>query len=137
MRFNLLTLSIGIIGIAAVVDAFWEPPWTAMRLGGLALGIVSFATLIVARLQLGRAFSVRAKAQTLVTTGIYARIRNPIYIFGTLALCGFVLWANQPRLLFFLVVLVPMQIYRARNEQRVLAEHFGAAYQEYKRNTWF
>ena len=136
MRFNLATLALGILGIAFIVHLFWGPPWTALRLSGLALSILSFLVVIIARLQLGRAFSVQAKAQTLVTTGIYARIRNPIYLFGTLALAGLLLWANRPWLLLYLVVLVPIQLVRARKEERVLADHFGSAYQEYKQKTW-
>jgi protein-S-isoprenylcysteine O-methyltransferase Ste14 len=91
----------------------------------------------IARIQLGRAFSVQAKASALVTIGIYSRIRNPIYLFGSLTIAGIVLWANRPWLLLFFVVLVPLQVYRIRKEERVLAEKFGASYMEYKRRTWF
>ncbi len=136
MRFNLATLAFGILGIAAMVHLFWGPPWTTLRFFGLALGLVSFLAVIAARIQLGRAFSVRAKAETLVTTGIYARIRNPIYLFGTLTLCGFLLWANRPWFLLCLLVLVPVQIARARKEEQVLAERFGTRYAEYKRKSW-
>jgi protein-S-isoprenylcysteine O-methyltransferase Ste14 len=80
---------------------------------------------------------VQAKASTLVTTGLYSRIRNPIYVFGGLAVAGFFLWANRPWLLLCFVVLIPLQVYRTRNEERVLAEKFGAAYLDYKRQTWF
>jgi protein-S-isoprenylcysteine O-methyltransferase Ste14 len=52
-------------------------------------------------------------------------------------LAGFILWANQPWLLLLLVVLIPMQLYRVRKEERVLTEKFGAAYLDYKRQTWF
>jgi protein-S-isoprenylcysteine O-methyltransferase Ste14 len=34
-------------------------------------------------------------------------------------------------------VLIPLQIYRTRKEEQVLAEKFGDAYLEYKRKTWF
>jgi hypothetical protein len=70
---------------------------------------------------------VQAKASTLVTTGLYSRIRNPIYVFGGLAIAGFMLWANQPWLLLFFVVLIPMQVWRSRVEARVLTEKFGAS----------
>ena len=90
-----------------------------------------------ARVQLGRAFSVQAKASTLVTSGLYARIRNPIYVFGGLTIAGFFLWFNQPRLLLCFVVLIPIQVWRSQVEARVLTEKFGAPYLEYKRQTWF
>ena len=34
-------------------------------------------------------------------------------------------------------VLVPVQVVRARREQRVLAEAFGAEYAAYRASTWF
>jgi protein-S-isoprenylcysteine O-methyltransferase Ste14 len=54
-----------------------------------------------------------------------------------LAIAGFILWADQPWLLLCFVVLIPLQVYRSREEARVMAEKFGASYLEYKRQTWF
>ncbi len=72
-----------------LVVHFWGPPWTVARIAGLAIAIPCFLLLALARVQLGRAFSVQAKASTLVTSGLYSRIRNPIYVFGGLAIAGF------------------------------------------------
>ena len=60
---------------------------------------------MLARVQLGRAFSVQAKATTLVTTGLYSRIRNPIYVFGALMVAGIIIFTGSYWLLLFLVVL--------------------------------
>lgn len=57
--------------------------------------------------------------------------------FGVLTLAGIIVWTDKPWLLLFFVVLIPLQIYRARKEEHVLAEKFGASYQDYKRQTWF
>lgn len=108
-----------------------------MRIAGLCILIPSFLLFVIARMQLGQAFSVQARASTLVTTGIYSRIRNPIYVFGSLSIAGFFLAANPPSWLLCLAVLVPLQVYRSRVEARVLEEKFGEAYVEYKRHTWF
>jgi protein-S-isoprenylcysteine O-methyltransferase Ste14 len=120
-----------------VIIHFWGLPWSAMRIAGVALAIPCFLLLVMARIQLGGAFSVRAKASVLVTTGLYSHIRNPIYIFGSLMIAGLVFWINQPWLLLSMAVLLPMQFYRSRREEQVLTEKFGAAYLEYKRKTWF
>jgi protein-S-isoprenylcysteine O-methyltransferase Ste14 len=93
--------------------------------------------LIVARLQLGRAFSVQAKASILVTTGLYSRIRNPVYVFGGLMILGIVIFTAQPWFLLIFAVLVPLQIYRVRKEAQVLEEKFGDQYRAYRRSTWF
>ena len=137
MKLNVITLVIIFIGVIFFAMHAMAAPWTPMRIAGLAIATPAFAALIVARLQLGRAFSVRAKASTLVTSGIYSRIRNPIYVFSAIMLVGLVIWFGDLRLLLFLIILVPMQFLRARKEQAVLAEKFGEEYQAYKRQTWF
>lgn len=137
MKLNYITLAIVSVAVVAMVAKFWGPPWTAQRIIGLGVAIPCCILLGIARVQLGRAFSVRAKATTLVTTGIYSRIRNPIYVFGSPAIMGLALWANKPWLLLAFLVIIPLQIYRAGKESRVLEEHFGEAYLNYKRQTWF
>ncbi len=67
-------------------------PMTPMREVGLALVAIGLAGWVTARIQLGRSFSIRAKATELVTHGIYSKIRNPVYVFGTLLLVGLILW---------------------------------------------
>jgi protein-S-isoprenylcysteine O-methyltransferase Ste14 len=93
--------------------------------------------LVLARIELGGSFSVRPKAQTLVTHGLYSRIRNPIYLFGGLAIAGVFLYINQPFYLWIFVVLIPLQIYRARQESKVLEARFGDEYLQYKSRSWF
>ena len=98
---------------------------------------VALAAALAGALKFRGSFSVQAKAVALVTTGLYSRIRNPIYVFGSLTIVGFFLWANQPWLLLGLVVLIPLQVYRSRCEEKVLTEKFGATYLAYKQRTWF
>jgi protein-S-isoprenylcysteine O-methyltransferase Ste14 len=104
---------------------------------GLLLGLIGLGGVILARYTLGRSFSLVPKANQLVTCGIYSRIRNPIYVFGMIAVVGMVLMVGRPQLLVILAVLVPMQIIRARKEARVLEDKFGEEYREYRRRTWF
>ena len=137
MKLNYATLALVVVVMPFFVMLFWRLPWTAPRIAGLAVAIPCFLLLALARIQLGKAFSVQAKANTLVTTGLYSRIRNPIYVFGSLAIAGLILWANQPRFLLCFVVVIPMQLWRSRVEARALEEKFGAQYLEYKRQTWF
>jgi protein-S-isoprenylcysteine O-methyltransferase Ste14 len=137
LKLNIATLALIAIILPIFAGQFWGPPWTVARVAGLAVAISSFLLLALARIQLGQAFSVQAKATTLVTSGIYSRIRNPIYIFGGLTIAGFFLWINRPRLLLCFAVLIPMQVYRIRKEERVLTEKFGVSYLDYKRQTWF
>jgi protein-S-isoprenylcysteine O-methyltransferase Ste14 len=111
--------------------------WTPWRIAGLAIGAPALLLFVLARIQLGRAFSVQAKATTLVTTGIYARIRNPIYVFGGLVSVGIFIFAHRPWFLLIWVPLIPLQRWRVRKEEQVLEAKFGDAYRDYKRRTWF
>lgn len=137
MKLNVVTLVMIAIGLAIFIYHAFGFPWTPLRISGMAIAIPSILLLAVARLQLGRAFSIEAKASTLVTTGLYSRIRNPIYFFGALSFVGIVLWSGQPLLFLLLAILIPMQVIRIRKEEQVLTEKFGETYIEYKRKTWF
>ena len=137
MRANILTLLLALVAIVLLVIAFSSMPWTAMRIAGAVIGLPSLALFVLARIELGDSFSVRAKAQHLVTHGLYSRIRNPIYVFGWLVAASFLLYISQPYALLIFVVVIPLQIYRARNEEKVLEAKFGEQYREYKARTWF
>lgn len=137
MKLNLITLAVVIVGLALFAMHAADLPWTAWRIAGIAIALPAFLFFVAARIELGRAFSVKARATTLVTTGVYSKIRNPIYFFGALMIAGIILSTGQLWLLLFLVILIPIQMMRIRKEEGVLTEKFGAAYLDYKRRTWF
>jgi protein-S-isoprenylcysteine O-methyltransferase Ste14 len=137
LKLNLSTLALLLVAAFVFARYAWGGPWTVPRIIGVSIAIPSLLLLCVARIQLGRAFSIQAKASTLVTHGLYSRIRNPIYVFGALTIAGVFIWANRPWLFLVFAVLIPLQVYRSRKESQVLEKTFGAAYLEYKRKTWF
>jgi protein-S-isoprenylcysteine O-methyltransferase Ste14 len=137
MKLNFVTLAVAILFAVIFVKQAWGLPYTVPRIVGLAIVIPALLHFVLARIQLGRAFSLQAKADILVTTGPYPRIRNPIYFFGELMIAGVIVWANRPRFFLCFAVLIPLQIYRSRKEEQVLNEKFGAAYLDFKRQTWF
>ncbi len=111
--------------------------WDGVRIAGVAIAAVALVLVVIARIQLGAAFSVQAKATKLVTTGLYSRIRNPIYVFAEFFLVGAAMVTGQWKILWFPVVAIPIQIMRARKEAQVLAEAFGEEYARYRAQTWF
>jgi protein-S-isoprenylcysteine O-methyltransferase Ste14 len=121
----------------AVVFAKGPGPHGPARWVGLALAVIGLSGVILGRWTLGRSFSVRAKATALVTTGIYSKIRNPIYVSGVVFLVGAAVMVWRLEFLLALLVIIPVQILRARRESRVLEEKFGEEYLEYRRGTWF
>jgi protein-S-isoprenylcysteine O-methyltransferase Ste14 len=131
-------LHLSVVGLV-LASWFWytrEEPWNAMRILGAALLIPSFALWGFARIQLGKSFAVRAQARELVTRGLYARIRNPIYLFGSWIILGMFLLLGIPLLLLVFIVLIPLQLFRIGREEKVLEEKFGEVYRQYKRQTW-
>ena len=137
MKANILTLVVLVFAIISLAIRYAHEPWTPIRIAAVVIGVPSLALLIWARVELGGSFSVRPKAQALVTHGLYSRIRNPIYVFGALVIASAFLYVNQPKGIALLALLIPMQVYRARQEEKVLEARFGEEYRQYKARTWF
>jgi Phospholipid methyltransferase len=82
-------------------------------------------------------FTLVPQARALVTHGIYSKIRHPVYIFSALAIAGLFLYLNRPLFFWIFLILIPLQVIRARAESRVLEARFGGAYRQYRSQTWF
>jgi protein-S-isoprenylcysteine O-methyltransferase Ste14 len=138
MKRSALVLTItSLLGIVYLVYKFAHPPWTALRITGLAVMFPALALVIVARAQLGDSFTLTPQAKQLVTRGIYSRIQNPIYVFSAIAVAGLLLFLERPFSFLVLVPVLVVQFFRARAEARVLEERFGEEYRQYKARTWF
>lgn len=104
---------------------------------GAAISVPAFFLWVLARYQIGASFAVRAEAKKLVTHGLYSKIRNPIYLFGGLAIggefvaMGWYVWTGV------FVVMNFVQYLRVKLEEQVLAEAFGDEYRAYRAKTWF
>lgn len=131
-----LTLVVG----GAVCALLWRNfpiDWTPVRIVGMVLILVGFPMWTVARFQLGASFAVKAEARQLVTRGLYSKIRNPIYVFGSFVVGGGILVFGRPVWLLIFLVLIPLQLWRASKESAVLEAAFGDEYRKYKAGTWF
>jgi protein-S-isoprenylcysteine O-methyltransferase Ste14 len=137
MRTNVISwvLMVGMV-VMAVIHMRGEP-WPPMRVAGAGVCLVALVLLSVARYQLGASFSVSAQARQLVTTGLYSRIRNPIYVIAEFFLAGVALFLMSWWPLVMMAVLIPVQVMRARKEAAVLEGAFGEEYVKYRRATWF
>jgi protein-S-isoprenylcysteine O-methyltransferase Ste14 len=138
LQFNLYvgTQAVAMLVLLALT-ALWPGPWNTQRMVGSALLIVGMALVLTARFQLGKSFSITPQAKKLVTHGLYSKIRNPIYVFGTIAIAGMLLILQIPRLWILLGALAVLQVVRAGREARVLEAKFGEEYRVYRRETWF
>ena len=100
----------------------------ALVLTGAWLGIAGVRVLGTHRTP----FPEPKPGSQLVTTGIYARVRHPLY--GSVVALGFgwaLLWRSEPALALAVVQVLFLHT-KARFEERLLREHF-AAYADYAR----
>lgn len=137
IMLNIITLAVTLAWVVWAILHASSVEWDWVRIAGVAIAAAAVTLVFVARLQLGAAFSVRARARKLVTTGLYRRVRNPIYVSGGIFLVGVAMLVERWELLLLFVVMLPMQLHRARNEARVLREAFGEEYERYRAGTWF
>jgi len=101
------------------------------------MAVLGLALWVLARLQIGKSFSVSAQARKLVTTGLYSKFRHPIYYFAGVAFSGlFIAWGRLYPFLIFLVM-YSVQILRMKKEEAVLKRAFGDEYRRYRASTWF
>ena len=144
-RASMLLLILALILVWAIL-ADWlpagllqEPVIPAGMLAGLAgisITILGLGFAVWARVSLGRNWSARPGIRvghTLIRTGPYRIVRNPIYTgllvgyAGTAVVIG-VLWA------FVLVLLLLVAFLgKIKEEERFLLEEFGDAYEQYRR----
>src|SRR5579872_3541895 len=111
--------------------------WTTSQIVGMAVAVPAFCLWALARLQLGKSFSISAQAKGLVTHGLYSKIQNPVYVFGGIFTAAVIVFIGRPLWLLVFLILIPMQVMRIRAERRVLEAKFGDAYREYRKRTWF
>lgn len=128
-----------IVGGALGLIIWQHPPaaWGVMPVIGACLLVAGFVLWTTARFQLGKSFAVTPQAKQLVTRGLYSKMRNPIYLFGSCVFAGLILMLGHPLWLLVFVILIPLQIWRARKEASVLEAAFGEEYRKYRAGTWF
>jgi len=72
-------------------------------------------------------------ASSLITTGIYGRTRNPIYLGMLTILVAWALFLMVwPTIVGPIVFVIYITRFQILPEERSLAEHFGQAYTDYK-----
>jgi protein-S-isoprenylcysteine O-methyltransferase Ste14 len=133
--------------LALMATLFWlREPLLATEFGVqtplIALGMLLLAVAIRLALALRKQVTVRILAglpeldpdrdrSRLVTEGIYARIRHPRYVEGTLAVLGWALIVNTLAIYLLLALFLPAIGLIVVLEERELRDRFGEQYQEY------
>ena len=140
LLINILIPSMYLVPLAA---AFFSPKdfgfgYPEIVPTALAIGLAGAALLILSIIHLGKSLTVLPRADRLVTHGVYRYLRHPIYIGLTMTILGLIVASGSLfGLVFLFVVVVPLNIARARLEERALLKKFGGEYKTYLSNTWF
>ncbi len=136
----------GVVGVASTIlppyldrIGWWPMPGESLRWIGVGLYVAGGVLRLWPVFVLGHRFSGLVAIQanhTLVTDGIYARVRNPSYVGLLVILLGWSLvfrsWAG---VVLTALTVIPL-VARIRAEERLLHDQFGAEYDAYRARTW-
>ncbi len=107
-------------------------------MAGLLLTASGILFAIWARFNLGTNWSgvvTLKEDHELITTGAYSITRNPIYTGFIVAIAGKAIIAGDVRHFLFLAIISLALLFKINTEEKLLSEHFGDAFTEYKRTT--
>lgn len=107
---------------------------TAARVMGMILVTFGFVILVWAFISFGVSWRVGLDVKTpgeLVTTGIFAVSRNPIYIFLNCWFIGIFLINGTLIFLIFALLAVAHLHYQILREEKFLVKLYGRAYEDY------
>jgi protein-S-isoprenylcysteine O-methyltransferase Ste14 len=111
---------------------FWNAEW--LRLAGVAVCAIAYAVFIACMVSFGNSFRVgidEERAGGLVTTGMYARSRNPMYTSLDALFFGIFLIFPNPGALFVLVIIALMFHFQIKNEEAFCRKRYGEEYIRY------
>ena len=110
-------------------------PWSVGTAGGglIAVGLAVMALAMRGFLDAGTPVPSSRPVRALVTTGIYGRSRNPIYVGMLLLYAGIGTTARSPWVLILALPLIIILRYGViAREETYLERRFGDAYRDYK-----
>lgn len=138
--------ALGVIGLlSAWLPAYTERKefWTIDGDTVRWIGVILYASGGALRLWpvfvLGHRFSGLVAIQpghTLVTDGIYRRIRNPSYLGMLVLSLGWALAFRSLAGVLLVVLMIPPLVARIRSEEALLRSQFGGQYDDYCARTW-
>jgi protein-S-isoprenylcysteine O-methyltransferase Ste14 len=137
--FTVVGLLLGYLPAFTDRHDFWTIDGNALRWVGVALFALGGAARLWPVYLLGDRFSGLVAIQpghTLVTTGIYSRIRNPSYLGLLVSSLGWALAFHSGAGVVLTALMVPPLVARMHAEERLLASEFGAEYEAYRTRTW-
>ncbi|MCC7076890.1 MAG: isoprenylcysteine carboxylmethyltransferase family protein [Acidimicrobiia bacterium] len=116
---------------------FLDTTWAAVT--GVVLGVAGIGLTLVAQMAMGDSWRIGvddSQRTDLVTTGVFARVRNPIFTAMLVATLGLTLLvANPLGIAAFLVLASALELQVRFVEEPYLALTHGATYEQYRATT--
>lgn len=106
-------------------------------IGGLLI-VLGTALWVLSRIALGQFFTSSLSPKGLVTTGIYSKLRHPMYAGGLCLYSGLgILLQSIIGLAMTGLLVLPLLAYSAVEEERQMVKEFGEQYLAYRAKTAF
>lgn len=130
-------LSYLVSAITVLVLLWKEPPINPLSfLIGLVLLIYGFGWRVLSIRQFWHSYNQGlVPSGQLVTTGIYSKIRHPLYFFYTLEMLALVIMKFNIISVGALIATLIAAVIRMQQEEASLLEIFGADYESYRSKT--
>ena len=105
---------------------------------GFIICAIGVLFILAGILTLGKYFTTSIIPKGLVTTGIYSKIRHPMFTGAILVYIGIVvIFQSIIGFLLVIFILIPFFIYSAIEEEKILSKKFKDKYTAYKKKTLF
>lgn len=131
-------LEIGIIILSGIISVGFDfcriPPFPIINIIGGFLVLVSIILHFYCEKYHKAAHSDTKDINKIVTTGIYSKLRHPIYLSLILMYIGIGLIFNSWISIFFALILSPSWGFIALKEEKELTCKFREDYEKYKKN---
>jgi protein-S-isoprenylcysteine O-methyltransferase Ste14 len=134
---HLVPLALTIISVYFWITCFKD---SITYYAGLIINIIGLIIWWLAKIEIGENWSGgygKPSLKELVTTGIYSKIKHPLYWGINITLIGILLMYH---LLWISIIILFIVLYffnRMRIETIFLEKKLGKVYKEYKNSTWF
>lgn len=135
--FFLLAETFGYFPVPLLHDSLFPKPPVVADIGAVC-ALVGLGAAITARRALSSNWSSNIDIKhehELITSGLYALIRHPIYTGIILLALGTFLESARISALIFLVLLVAFLLFKLRAEEAFLMEQFPEQYPRYRERT--
>ncbi|KPK73766.1 hypothetical protein AMJ87_00710 [candidate division WOR_3 bacterium SM23_60] len=133
---TMLYLNMAVLWAAWFSMNFWDPVRVALPVWLRCMGLLFFATGVLLFILGDIAMRGLASEGKIVTSGIFSRIRHPVYLGFSIWVVGFPVFMQSMLTLASAGLWIACFLLWKRWEEQTLV-HKYPAYHDYKKETWF